>query len=350
MAINPITLLDGTTAYAHDVETKVNPLYTDIDNTNIAAGAGILFSKMEALPPAPVTGYGTLVVGNGAGVPSKVNLSGDVTMDDGGVVTVTNLGKVSITDDNASNASMFPVWVKANTGLLPTFVSSTQIYFNPLTSTLHCATFVGALTGNASSASQAANLQAGTYTYDGSGAVTVDARNALNSNACSGNAASATTAAACTGNSLTATTANALSAGALIHDNVVKMSGANIAMYEKYGYAPLTGNVGFQTIDSIDTAATFTRVSGKVTFYCVNQPGQVIGFLSAEVRFYYERGGSLLWGDVLDSKFGAIAPERYLSGAVIPKVDLSGNTVIFQLYPPANGDTNASWKIEWAGY
>lgn len=47
MAINPLTLLDGTTAYASDVESKVNPLYTDIDNTNIAAGAGILYSKLE---------------------------------------------------------------------------------------------------------------------------------------------------------------------------------------------------------------------------------------------------------------------------------------------------------------
>lgn len=39
MATNPITLLDGTTAFASDVETKVNPLYTSLDYTNFSASA-----------------------------------------------------------------------------------------------------------------------------------------------------------------------------------------------------------------------------------------------------------------------------------------------------------------------
>lgn len=39
MATNPITLLNGTTAYASDVETKVNPLYTSLDPTNCSASA-----------------------------------------------------------------------------------------------------------------------------------------------------------------------------------------------------------------------------------------------------------------------------------------------------------------------
>lgn len=63
MATNSITLLDGTTAYASDVEDKVNPLYTDIDNSNIAASAGIVFSKLDA---ATVMGLATVQTVTGA--------------------------------------------------------------------------------------------------------------------------------------------------------------------------------------------------------------------------------------------------------------------------------------------
>lgn len=37
MATNPLTLLNGTTADANDVEDKVNPLYTSIDSGNVGA-------------------------------------------------------------------------------------------------------------------------------------------------------------------------------------------------------------------------------------------------------------------------------------------------------------------------
>jgi hypothetical protein len=90
MAINAVTLLDGTTAYAHDVEDKVNPLYTDIDNSNIANGAGIVFSKMENI------GEAELVLGNIGGVPTAVAMSGDVTIDSTGQTTLNGDLKGSI--------------------------------------------------------------------------------------------------------------------------------------------------------------------------------------------------------------------------------------------------------------
>ncbi|MFA5695932.1 MAG: hypothetical protein WC917_00500 [Bacilli bacterium] len=76
-------------------------------------------------------------------------------------VTGTNVtaDKVTITDDNASNASMYPVWVTSNTGNLPVYVSSSKISFNPSTGTLTTTTFVGALTGNASTASKWLNAR-----------------------------------------------------------------------------------------------------------------------------------------------------------------------------------------------
>lgn len=45
-------------------------------------------------------------------------------------ITATN---ATITDDNSTNATMFPTWVTANTGNLPTKVSSTKVTFNPST-------------------------------------------------------------------------------------------------------------------------------------------------------------------------------------------------------------------------
>lgn len=65
MATNPITLLQGTTANATDVETKVNPLYTDLDPSNCAATA--------------VTGTGTkFVLQNAPTITGTLTLSGDV--------------------------------------------------------------------------------------------------------------------------------------------------------------------------------------------------------------------------------------------------------------------------------
>lgn len=60
MAINPLTLLDGTTAYATDVEAKFNPLYTDIAPINVQAsnkigtGRFVLESAVLTLGGVPI--------------------------------------------------------------------------------------------------------------------------------------------------------------------------------------------------------------------------------------------------------------------------------------------------------
>lgn len=48
----------------------------------------------------------------------------------------TNSTNVGITDDTSTNATMYPVWVTANTGNLPSKVSSTGITWNPSTALL----------------------------------------------------------------------------------------------------------------------------------------------------------------------------------------------------------------------
>ena len=60
MADNPITLTQGTTANATDVESKVNPLYTDITNSNISASAAIVFSKLDSTTVCGVSATQTL--------------------------------------------------------------------------------------------------------------------------------------------------------------------------------------------------------------------------------------------------------------------------------------------------
>lgn len=49
--------------------------------------------------------------------------------------TATNATNVGITNDTTTNATMYPVWVTANTGNLPAKVSSTKCTFNPSTGT-----------------------------------------------------------------------------------------------------------------------------------------------------------------------------------------------------------------------
>lgn len=83
MAIKTITLLDGTTAYAHDVEDLVNPLYTDIDDSNIKLGANIQVKKLE-----PSTNAGDILIGNASKVPTWVAVTGDATIDSTGKIVL----------------------------------------------------------------------------------------------------------------------------------------------------------------------------------------------------------------------------------------------------------------------
>lgn len=58
---------------------------------------------------------------------------------------VTNVG---ITNDTTTNATMFPLWVTANTGNLPAKVTSTKFTFNPSTGTASSTNFAGTFNGN----------------------------------------------------------------------------------------------------------------------------------------------------------------------------------------------------------
>lgn len=61
------------------------------------------------------------------------DLSGTVALTTGTVTNATNAANIAITDDTATNATMFLAWVTANTGNLPAKVTSTKLGFNPAT-------------------------------------------------------------------------------------------------------------------------------------------------------------------------------------------------------------------------
>jgi len=114
VATNNVTLLDGTTAYASDVEDKVNPLYTDIDNSNIAAGAGIVASKIAGGTFSPgtysfagstITDLGTILTIDIDGGTIDGTVIGGAVAADGTFVTL-GATTANITTANITNAAI----------------------------------------------------------------------------------------------------------------------------------------------------------------------------------------------------------------------------------------------------
>ena len=93
----------------------------------------------------------------------------------GNADTATYSSAVSLTADNSTNATNYPLFVNAATGNLSPR-TDTAFTFNPSTNTLTAATFSGALSGNASTATTAAALTTARAIYgnnfDGSAALT----------------------------------------------------------------------------------------------------------------------------------------------------------------------------------
>lgn len=69
-----------------------------------------------------------------------VNIDGSA----GSATNATNSANIAITDDTTTNATMYPVWVTANTGNLPAKVTSSKLSFNPSTGVL---TATGGISG-----------------------------------------------------------------------------------------------------------------------------------------------------------------------------------------------------------
>lgn len=107
------------------------------------ASAGILFVRPT---------FGSVLGGTDGNVQFSSLINGDVIVYDGtdqrwenvaqsslsvgSATNATNTTNVAITDDTSTNATMYPLWVTANTGNLPAKVTSTKLSFNPSTGIL----------------------------------------------------------------------------------------------------------------------------------------------------------------------------------------------------------------------
>jgi len=82
---------------------------------------------------------GTVIAGGFSG-PLTGNVTGNVTGSSGSctgnAASATYSAASTITDDTSTNATMYPLWVTANTGNLPTKVTSSKLTYNPSTGTL----------------------------------------------------------------------------------------------------------------------------------------------------------------------------------------------------------------------
>ena len=119
---------------------------------NLTGGSA---APSSALAYASANTVSTLVLRDGSGNFSAGTITASLT---GTATTATTATNITITDDTTTAATMYPVWVTANTGNLPAKVSSTKITFNPSTAVLTTTTFSGALSGNATTATAASTV------------------------------------------------------------------------------------------------------------------------------------------------------------------------------------------------
>lgn len=102
-----------------------------------ATNGGIVYSTSSALAISAAGTSGQVLTSAGAASPTWTNQSAL------SVGSATNATNTAITDDTATNATMYPTWVTANTGNLPQKVTSTKLTFNPSTGNLASTTFNG---------------------------------------------------------------------------------------------------------------------------------------------------------------------------------------------------------------
>ncbi len=77
---------------------------------------------------------GNIYVGNNSNVATGVTMSGNATISNLGVITVTqssNTTNTGITNDTATSSTVYPTWVTGTSGNLPQKISSTKMNFVP---------------------------------------------------------------------------------------------------------------------------------------------------------------------------------------------------------------------------
>ncbi len=138
-----ITSAGGVPSISSTLPTVVQDNITRLGTiSNIGAPLGSLFGGTGVNNGSSIITLGGSLTTSGA-FASTFTMTGitGVTFPTSGTLattagTVANATNIGITDDTTTNATMYPLWVTANTGFLPAKVSSTKMTFNPSTGTL----------------------------------------------------------------------------------------------------------------------------------------------------------------------------------------------------------------------
>lgn len=121
------------------VDTAIAIAASQVTSGTLAIARGGTNGSATPTAGAVPYGSGTAYAFSAAGNASEVLLSGGAgsptwaAQSTLSVGTATNAVNIGITDDTSTNATMYPVWVTANTGNLPAKVTSTKLSFNPST-------------------------------------------------------------------------------------------------------------------------------------------------------------------------------------------------------------------------
>lgn len=149
----PVAVANGGTGAATSAAAPFALKGANSDITSLTGLSTALTVAQGGSGAATLTG---VLKGNGTAAFSAATGTDVTTLIGANAVTnATNSVNSGVTNDTTTNATMYPVWVTANTGNLPAKVTSTKLTFNPSTGMLTSTGFTGPLTGNASTATSA---------------------------------------------------------------------------------------------------------------------------------------------------------------------------------------------------
>ena len=236
----------------------------------------------------------TLKTAAGAGVTIAQNARSILYCDGVNVVSAqtasTPAAQTTITNDTTTNASVYPTWVTAGTGDLPTYVSTSKYSFNPSTGMLTVTAITSNLTGTASA------VPLGGITGLGTGVAT-----ALAVNVGSAGAPVVLNGALGTPSSGTLTNVSGLPPAGVV--GTAAILGANTFTAAQRITATALGNISNATVTFDWTAAdvqTYTATGSTVTWAFSNAPasgtfGEMLIVATAQGTYTLAAGTTVNW-------------------------------------------------------